>query len=83
MTGSCQACGEWRQLDRSHVLTRGAGAGWGKHEYLTMCRLCHTRQGSLGWYRMVKAFPHLMAILNDKGFEFEFEFGVWRLRSTR
>jgi len=67
-------------IDRAHIKTRGAGAGWEDWEFIFLCRLHHNEQGSLGWNKFTQKFPHVIFILKNKGWEFVDEFGVMKLR---
>lgn len=77
----CDACLKYfESLDRAHVKTRGAGAGWGAHEYIHLCRHCHMVQSHLNWKRFLDKYPHLIHTLGDKGWELREEFGVFKVR---
>jgi len=82
MSGSCSACKQWRILDRAHILTRGAGAGWHDHEWIYLCRLCHQKQGSLGWPKFIDRYPHIEALIKHQGYEIVEEFGIKKVRKA-
>ncbi len=78
--GRCLACKKTAELDRAHLKTRAAGAGWEEHEFIRICRACHTAQGQIGWKRFTERYPSLLAELEAKGWVLKQEFSVWKLR---
>lgn len=80
MITKCQACGVVQEVDRAHVRTRGAGAGWGSDEWILLCRTDHIRQGQLGWKKFIEMYPHLIEVLKSKGWELRTEFGISKIR---
>lgn len=78
---NCNACHKYFiSVDRAHIRTRGAGAGWHETEFIFLCRSCHIEQGHLNWKRFTEKHPHLIKILSDKGWHLVEEFGVWKIR---
>lgn len=51
----CIACG-FRKTDPAHVKSRGAGGGDEEFNVMPLCRRCHTRQHTDGWYRFALDF---------------------------
>ena len=80
MKGKCEADGEFTDVDRCHIRSRGAGAGWEDHEIILMCRKHHIESGQMGWYSFTKKYPRVMEILIMKGWILKNEFGVSKLR---
>lgn len=79
MKHNCAACKQYRDVDRAHIRTRGAGAGWEDWEWLYLCRVCHVRSGSLGWVRFIYKYPHIMDELNQRGWKLENILGITKL----
>ena len=75
----CQACNRYTDVDRAHIKTRGAGAGWEDWEYIYLCRTDHILQGQIGWYKFINKYPHLKRILKNKGWDIEIIFGIPKL----
>lgn len=82
MKGKCEACGQFDDVDRAHIRTRGAGAGWNEEEWIFLCRKHHVMQGQIGWNKLIRKFPNVANALNKRGFEVIFEFGRWKLRKN-
>jgi hypothetical protein len=80
MKGTCLACRKHKELDRAHLKSRGAGAGWNDDEWIALCRPCHSLQHLKGWKAMVDQFAWLLPYLEAKGWQVVEEFGIWRLR---
>ena len=78
--GECTACGKWGKMDRAHIRTRGAGAGWEPWEYLLLCRTHHIAQGGMGWSRFIEKYPHIAGELEKRGWEIVDVFGTPKLR---
>lgn len=78
--GNCPACGQFKRLDRCHLRSKGAGGTWDGSNVLLMCRSDHILQHSLGWKRFLDKYPHLINILDDKGYELVNEFNIYKLR---
>lgn len=76
----CLACRKRKPLDRAHLKSRGAGAGWAEHEWIHLCRWCHVVQHQRGWKFMTQRSPWLIDELKEKGWEIVEIFGVWKLR---
>lgn len=60
-----------REVDRAHIKTRGAGAGWGSHEVMPLCREHHVFQGKIGIVTFFKRFPPVRRYLEANGWRLE------------
>ncbi len=76
MTGNCEACGEWRELEQCHIKSRGAGGSDDPRNLILMCRREHNMQHSLGWARFIARNPRIEMLLRMKGW-------TWKLEGTR
>lgn len=76
----CAACGTNQNVDRAHLKSRGAGAKWEWFEWLPLCRNHHQEQHKLGWYRFVQTNPNVIEAMTSRGWYFQNNFGIWRLR---
>ena len=74
----CLACNK-NKCDPAHIKTRGSGGHDTPDNILPLCRMCHIRSGSLGWYRFCQRYPHIELKLNELGWKFEFIFNKWKL----
>jgi hypothetical protein len=77
--GGCCICGRL-DLDRAHIKTRGAGAGWNSDEYIFLCRPHHIMQSQLNWKRFSERYPIVIKELKSRGWHLVEEFGVWKVR---
>jgi len=80
MEAKCDACGRFGIMDRCHIRSRGAGAGWETWEFLILCRTHHVESGQVGWFNFCKKFPKILELLNEKGWDFVNQGGVQKLR---
>ena len=76
----CAACKTTNAIDRAHLKTRASGAGWEAHEFIYLCRICHIRSHQLGWKRFCDLFPNVAHEIKIRGWFFQNNFGVWKLR---
>ena len=72
-------CNE-RPIDRAHIRTRAAGAGWEADEWMPLCWKHHQSQHRRGWRWMTENHPEVLAALEERGFEMYAEFGRIRVR---
>lgn len=63
---TCTVCHK-TEVDRAHVRTRGAGAGWQEWEWIPLCRFHHIEQGRRGWWTFIKRHPMVMTALTERG----------------
>lgn len=76
----CLACG-FPGSDPAHVKTRGSGGDDIESNIIPLCRICHSYQHRIGWFRFFIKYPHVEQIVNEMGWEIVDEFGVKKLRS--
>lgn len=76
---NCAACGTNQNVDRAHIRTRGAGAGWEEWEWVPLCRKHHVQQGAVGWHRFACENPKVGMALAERSWTFENRFGVMKL----
>lgn len=76
----CPACGQYKKLDRCHLKSKGAGGTWDEFNIILMCRDCHIKSHAYGWKKFLDKFPHLINILDEKGWELINEFNIFKLR---
>jgi hypothetical protein len=79
MKDRCVACGLFGVVDRAHLKTRGAGAGWGDDEWIALCRMHHVEQGQSGWHRFLLKYPAVADAIEKRGWEVREIFGVFKL----
>lgn len=79
MLGLCEACGQFKPLDKCHIKTRGAGAGNEPWEYIMMCREHHQEQHKIGWARFADKYPAIKKSLSDRGWVLENVIGIIKL----
>lgn len=59
-----------RNTDAAHILSVGAGGDDRPWNMMPLCRIHHTEQHTLGWYRFAKKYPHVEVELAYEGFIF-------------
>jgi hypothetical protein len=74
----CLICSR-NKTDRCHIKSRGSGGTDDEWNLVTMCRVCHSIQHSLGWFRFAQKHPVVMQELIHKGWTFEDRFGFPKL----
>lgn len=79
MQGKCSACGFVGVVDRAHLKTRGAGAGWDEHEWIPLCRRHHVEQGQVGWPRFTENYARVRFLIDEMGWEIKDIFGQKKL----
>lgn len=68
----CDICGV-KPSDPAHIKTRGSGGNDEHFNLLSLCRIHHTEQGQIGFWKMVKKYPFFGHILAEKGWVFNGE----------
>lgn len=79
MEKNCQACGKFGSIDRAHIKSKGSGGTWDDQNILHLCRGCHIKSHSFGWYKFSQKYPAVLWELKKRGWAFENLFGVWKL----
>jgi hypothetical protein len=75
----CDVCGLRGPSDPAHIGTRGAHYPDVDWNLYSGCRLHHTEQGQIGFYKMVQKYPFFGQLLAQKGWVFD---GNKKLRRT-
>ena len=65
----CQACHMANRLERHHVKPRGAGGPDDDYNILKLCRVCHDRWHYRGYCDFFEEYPHVLDILEKRGWE--------------
>lgn len=78
MSCAVSSCGEAR-TDRCHIKTKGSGGSWDERNIINMCRRHHSEQHSIGWYAFCSKYPNIKRELDNRGWEFVFIFGQYKL----
>lgn len=79
MTGNCECCGKYGDLDCDHVKTRGSGGNDDDFNIWLVCRLCHIKRHSKGIVWMFENIPACKHVLTTKGWELSDNLGRKRL----
>ena len=80
MKGYCECCGEYGELEKCHIKTKKTGGGTEWENILLMCRRDHQLQHQVGFYALSKRYEKLRIQLELRGWGFENEFGIMKLR---
>lgn len=75
----CAACGRLA-TDLAHIKSKGSGGGLEDWNTLRFCRQDHQLQHARGWGFMVRRYPNLKEILDQKGWALTVIFGIEKLR---
>lgn len=67
---ACVLCGR-APSDPCHIKSVGAGGDDVPSNLLSMCRIHHTEQHTIGFYKLSQKYPKLVNILAEKGWEFD------------
>ncbi len=57
------------RLERHHVKPRGAGGPDDDYNILKLCRVCHDRWHYRGYCDFFEEYPHVLDILEKRGWE--------------
>ncbi len=66
----CDICG-MKPVDPAHIKTRGSGGPDEHWNLMSLCRVHHTEQGQLGFYKMAKKYPFFAQMIAGKGWVFD------------
>lgn len=66
----CDVCGK-KPCDPAHIKTVGSGAPDEHYNLLSLCRVHHTEQHSVGFFKMVQKYPFFGQVLAEKGWVFD------------
>lgn len=66
---NCLACNR-RGCDPAHIKSRGSGGDDVYENVMPLCRIHHTEQGAIGWFRMADKHFKVALDLQAKGWTF-------------
>lgn len=73
----CDICAAKPPSDPAHIKTRGSGGPDDHWNLMSLCRIHHTEQGKIGFWKMCQKYPFFHQFLAGKGWVFN---GEKRLR---
>lgn len=77
----CIVCG--KKSDACHIRSKGAGGGEEDWNLLSMCREHHSEQHRLGWSKFVSRHKVVEDELRRKGWRFERQLNITKLRRAQ
>lgn len=66
----CMACPA-RSSDPAHIKSKGSGGDDVPENLMPLCRIHHTEQHKIGWYRFALKHPPVLFDLKKKGWGFD------------
>lgn len=67
----CDICNSSPPNDPAHIKTRGSGGPDEHWNLMTLCRVHHTEQGQIGFWKMTQKYPFFHQYLAGKGWIFD------------
>lgn len=79
MKGKCEACLQEGDIDRAHILSRGAGGTYEENNIMALCRSCHQEMHWYGWPAFAERNLDVHWALKRRGWEVKEIFGQRKL----
>lgn len=73
----CSACGRNGPNDIDHIKSRGSGGTDDEFNLWVLCRGCHQDKHHYGLNALLQCYPHLIDILESKGWDWDSYKGKW------